>query len=197
MLSFSRGMRGSVGAASGRLPLTRGAGISPRADRTINQRRRQRAPRGLSLAFVGFVLSAPGCSRPKPLEKHGVPELMRMLSDPDPVVQAQGAFGLGKHGPEAAVAVPALIPLLSSGDMLVRQQVCGALGKIGAPAESAVPALLQVLDDPEWIIRQQALVAIGQIRPPLGEVEASLKKCERDPVPRVRKVAQETLASLR
>jgi hypothetical protein len=44
-----------------------------------------------------------GCGR-KPYEGRSVAELEAMLNDPNPTVQAQGAFGLSRHGAEAAPA---------------------------------------------------------------------------------------------
>jgi HEAT repeat protein len=72
-----------------------------------------------------------GCSRKQPYERRSVAELERMLDDPNPTVQSQGAFGLSLHGAEARPAIPALMRALKSPDTLVRQQAAVALGKIG------------------------------------------------------------------
>jgi HEAT repeat protein len=149
--------------------------------------------------IVGLLLLAPfalGCGQ-QSLEKRSVADLERMLDDPNPTVQAQAAFGLGQHGPEAATAVPALMKALSSQNALVRQNSCLALGDIGQPAAlQATRALVEVTSDPEWAVRRQAVVAIGKIHPPLAEVESAVRKCAGDQNPSVQKAALDTIAAL-
>ncbi len=159
----------------------------------------QKPPGLLDFQIWGMVLLAlilPGCGRKPPYEGRSVPELERMLADPDPKVQVQGAFGLSLKGAEAQTATPALIRALASPDALVRQQSCVALGNIGSPAEQAAPALITALTDPEWVVRRQAAVALGQIGP-LSAALPPLEKCQRDPNSQVRKAAEEALAILR
>jgi hypothetical protein len=144
----------------------------------------------LALALLG------GCGRGKPAyEGKSVAELERMLDDPSPTVQAQGAFGLARHGAEARPAAPALRRALKSPDALVRQQAAVALGQVGA--EEAVPALAEALRDPEWAVRRQAAVALGQVGPPARAAEAALRRCERDPNTVVRKAAREALGKIK
>jgi HEAT repeat protein len=147
------------------------------------------------IAMTGLLLLSIGCSRKPPYEGRSVAELERMLADPKPSVQAQGAFGLGLLGEKAKPAVPALVRALGSPDTLVRQQAALSLGQIG-DAE-AVPALATALRDKEWTIRRQAAVALGSIGPPAREAEAALRKCERDAHAPVRKAATEALARIR
>jgi HEAT repeat protein len=150
--------------------------------------------RALGLALAVALLA--GCGRGKPpYEGKSVAELERMLDDPSPTVQAQGAFGLGRHGAEARPAAPALVRALKSPDALVRQQAAVALGQVGA--EEAVPALAEALRDAEWSVRRQAAVALGQIGPPARSAEAGLRKCERDPNTVVRKAAREALGKIK
>ena len=120
-----------------------------------------------------------------------------MLDEPDPTVQAQGAFGLGQHGAEAASAVPALARTLKSPNVLVRQNCCLALGDIGPAALQAKRELLQALSDPEWAVRRQAAITIGKINPPLADVEPALQKTAGDENPSVQKAAREALDTLR
>ncbi len=84
-----------------------------------------------SLRLVLLVLLL-GCGRKPPYEGRSVAELERMLDDPSPTVQVQGAYGLGLHGAAARPAIPALIRALGSSNTLVRQQSAIALGQIGA-----------------------------------------------------------------
>src|SRR5262245_27096961 len=67
-------------------------------------------------------------------EGKSVGELRAMLADPDPEVQARGAFGLSRHGPDAREVVPDLIPKLKSPASLVRQNTALALAAIGPDA---------------------------------------------------------------
>jgi HEAT repeat protein len=143
-----------------------------------------------------ILVAAIGCGK-KPLEKKSDNALEGMLADPNPTVQAQGAYGLSQHGHSAKNAIPALIRSLNSPDTLVRQQACVALGNMGADAEQAVPALVSALNDTEWVIRRQAAVSLGQIGTPLLTVEAPLQRCENDSNSLVRKAAREALLQLR
>jgi HEAT repeat protein len=142
-----------------------------------------------------LALFAVGCSRKPPYEGRSVAELQRMLDDPSPAVQAQGALGLGLHGAEAQPAVPALARALRSSDTLVRQQAALALGQIGV-ADEAVPALVAALADPEWTVRRQAAVALGQIGPPARAAEADLRRRRGDPHKLVREAAEAALAKI-
>jgi HEAT repeat protein len=150
--------------------------------------------RPLAVALLLSLLVA-GCGKKPPYEGRSVAELERMLDDPDPQVQAQGAFGLGRHGAEAAPAVPALARSLRSPEVLVRQQAALALGEIGAAGE-AVPALAGALSDSEWSVRRQAAVALGQIGPAAVAAEPDLRRCRRDPHTLVRKAAEEAIARI-
>ena len=152
--------------------------------------------RTCALLCLFFVLFLPACSRKPPYEGRSVPELERMLADPNPAVQVQGAFGLSLKGAEAQPAIPALVRALASPHALVRQQSCVALGKIGPLAQEAAPALITALADPEWVVRRQAAVALGQIGP-LSAVKAPLEKCQGDINSQVRKAAMDALETLR
>jgi HEAT repeat protein len=139
-----------------------------------------------------------GCTSRPPYEGKSVADLERMLSDSDPKVQMQGAYGLGLLGEKAAPAVPALVKALKAENVLVRQQAAGALAQIGAQAGAAVPALVESLTDVEWTVRRQAAIALGRIGPPARvAAEAALERCEGDNNSLVRKAAQEALARVR
>src|SRR5437879_2642207 len=71
-----------------------------------------------------LLLTAFGCGKPAPpYEGKSVAQLQKLLDDPDPAVQVQGAFGLSQRGAEAKEAVPALTRALNSQETLVRQNV--------------------------------------------------------------------------
>jgi HEAT repeat protein len=135
-----------------------------------------------------------GCGR-KPYEGRSVAELEAMLNDPNPTVQAQGAFGLSRHGEAAAPALLALKRALSYQNALVRQQAARALGEIGA--KDAVPALIKVLRDEEWSVRRQAAVALGKIGPAAHSAEPELVRSQRDANSLVRKAATQALAQIK
>jgi hypothetical protein len=167
-------------------------------NRSIGMKNNRKKPAILRFRYWGLLpaLIFLGCKGKPPYEGRSVSELQRMLADPDPKVQAQGAFGLSLKGAEAEPATPALIKATASSDALVRQQACIALGKIGPVAKEATPALTTALADPEWVVRRQAAMALGQIGP-LAAVEAPLEKCRHDPNIQVRKSAADALALLR
>src|SRR5262245_19977436 len=127
--------------------------------------RRWRVPVGL-LVGLFLVTGCRGPSRPT-LRDEGksADELRAMLADGDPEVQARGALGLSRLGPEARDAVPELIPLLKGQTPLTRQNAALALAAIGAGASAAVPALTEALKDSEWAVRRQAAIALGALGP--------------------------------
>jgi HEAT repeat protein len=136
------------------------------------------------------VVVVSACRARAPYEGKSAAQLERMLRDPSPAVQAQGAYGLGRLGGEACPAVPSLIDALKN-DSLVRQQAARALGQIGPDARAAVPALSAALEDSEWTVRRQAALALGRIGPAARPALPKLQKLSRDPEPLVRKAAQE------
>jgi HEAT repeat protein len=144
----------------------------------------------LALVFVS------ACRTKPPYDGKEAVELENMLRDPNPAVQAQGAFGLSRLGPAARSAVPSLIEALSK-DRPVRQNAALALGQIGPDAREAVPALGEALSDSEWAVRRQAALALGQIGPEARKVIPGLQKVSRDPDPLVRQAAQKALKQIR
>ena len=114
-----------------------------------------------------------------------------MLSDQDPEVQARGALGLSRAGPEARAAVSELIPLLKSRSALARQNAALALAAVGPEAASAVPALTEALKDPEWAVRRQAAMALGAIGPAAKPAAPALQRLESDPQKPVRDAAKQ------
>jgi HEAT repeat protein len=147
----------------------------------------------LLVLLLPILISA--CRPKPPYEGKSAAELEQMLRNPNAVVQAQGAFGLSRLGPEARVAVPALIDALKK-DRLVRKNAALALGQIGPDARDAVPALSAALGDSEWAVRRQAALALGQIGPEARKALPALHKVSRDPDPLVRQAAQRALKQI-
>jgi hypothetical protein len=145
--------------------------------------------------LIALVLALNGCRSKAPYEGRSVADLERLLRDPDPAKQVQGAFGLSRLGAKAQPAVPALIEALKK-DALVRQNAALALGRIGPEAKEAVPALIDALRDSDWTVRRQAALALGQIGPEARQAVPALEKLARDPDKLVRKAAQEALTQL-
>src|SRR6266566_2123771 len=94
------------------------------------------------LVFLLPAIFISACRGRAPYEGKSVAELERMLRDPNPTVQAQGAYGLSRLGSEARSAVPSLIEALKKTGA-VRQNAALALGQMGADAREAVPALCE------------------------------------------------------
>jgi HEAT repeat protein len=137
-----------------------------------------------------------GCRPKPPYAGKSEAQLEKMLHDPKPQVQAQGAFGLSRLGPDAQAAVPALIERLK-GEAPVRQNAAVALGEIGPAAKDAVPALIETLRDPEWTVRRQAAVALGRIGPDAKAALPALERLRRDRDNLVRKAAEEAVGRIR
>lgn len=151
------------------------------------------------VAWLLLGMTVAGCGGPKPLPHEGksVGQLRRMLADPNPTVQAQGAVGLSLHGPAAKDAIPELVALLDSPRPLVRQQSALALGKIGPEAPDVVPALVRALDDREWTVRRQAVLALGEMGPAAREHVGRIEALRRDPDPVVQQAARNAVQKIR
>jgi HEAT repeat protein len=147
------------------------------------------------VALLPLVFALCGCRAKAPYDGKSVAELERLLRNPDPAKQVQGAFGLSRLGAKAQPAVPALIEALKK-DALVRQNAALALGRIGPEAKDAVPALIDALRDSDWTVRRQAALALEQIGPEARQAVPALEKLTHDPDKLVRKAAQEALTQL-
>jgi HEAT repeat protein len=144
--------------------------------------------------FSALLVSA--CRGRTPYEGKSVAALERMLRDPNPTVQAQGAYGLSRLGPDARSAVPSLIAALKKSSA-VRQNAALALAQMGHEARDAVPALGEALGDSEWAVRRQAALALGKIGPQAQSAVPALQRLSRDPDRLVRSAAQEALKEIR
>jgi HEAT repeat protein len=148
---------------------------------------------------LGVLLAAllVGCGGGRPsFEGKSVEELKAMLADADPKVQAQGAYGLGQKGREAAAAVPGLVKALASNDAQVRQYAARALGRIGPEARAAVPALAEALRAPPWMVQRQAAVALGEIGPDAKSALPALKKLRDDENRPLREAVREAIKKI-
>ena len=147
-----------------------------------------------AVQLIVVLFLATGCRGTRPTlrdEGKSGAELRTMLADADPEVQARGALGLSRLGPEARDAVPELIPLLKSSTPLTRQNAALALAAVGLDAGAAIPALTEALKDPEWAIRRQAAIALGAIGPSAKPALATLKRLESDAQKPVREAAKQ------
>jgi HEAT repeat protein len=76
-----------------------------------------------------------------------VPELAKLLRDPDPELRLSAVRAMERIGPEAALAVPDLVRLLTDEDPRIARGASRALGQIGPNAAAAVPALILQLQE--------------------------------------------------
>jgi len=159
--------------------------------------------RAICVLFFVLVVSGAACGRKPGYQGKSVAELERMVRDPDPAMQVQGAYGLGLQGAEARVAVDALIDALKSEHLPVRQHAAMALGQICAwrdspdpAARPVVAALTEALRDSEWTVRRHAAIALGQIGPDARAAMPQLQKLAQDPDHLVRNAAQDALKKI-
>jgi HEAT repeat protein len=97
--------------------------------------------------------------------------MIKLLDDPDPVVQLESIKGLENAGPVRIQAVPALVNLLNRsnqsdlnwGRARVQEAAILLLGKIGPDAKDAIPTLNRLLRDRNPRLRQRSAVALWRI----------------------------------
>ena len=93
------------------------------------------------------------------------PDLVVLLSDPEPQLRRRAALALGRVCLSEGVAP--LVSSLADPEFEVRQMSAFALGLLGD--ETATPALLGALDDPEPLVQGRAAEALGRV----GAVDAA------------------------
>jgi len=101
-------------------------------------------------------------------------ELVRGLSDADPVVARTAARLLTGQGKGILKALPGA---LRHRDMLVRRIIVSGLGSAGPPA---VDALARALDDGSPLVRQAAVLSLSSVRPRSKRTSALIKRAARD-----------------
>lgn len=103
-----------------------------------------------------------------------IEQYRRELRNPDAQRRRDGANGLGKLGPAAAIAVPELMETVKDKDSAVQLAAIDALVLMGAQAKRAVSALLQALLDPNEQIQMAALEALPKVGQPSKDDLAAL-----------------------
>jgi bilin biosynthesis protein len=83
--------------------------------------------------------------------------LIAALKDPEAIIRAEAASGLGQVN--IIAALPDLVLACSDVDVNVRKAAVSAIGKVGDT--SSLPTLQAALDDPEAVVKVLAKVAIG------------------------------------
>ena len=118
-----------------------------------------------------------------------VTELIKLLSDEEPIVRMAVAQALGKIGNPQAVSP--LIIALGDTDWRVRESAQLALAKIGEPALSE---LIKALSENNPDVREGASYALGFIESP--QAIQSLITLLGDPILTVRETAEEALVNI-
>lgn len=75
-----------------------------------------------------------------------VPDLLKLTSDPDPMVRGPAIWALGRIKENARLVIPTLIGSLHDQDLTVRVAGAEALGAWGPEANASIPELLRILD---------------------------------------------------
>jgi bilin biosynthesis protein len=83
--------------------------------------------------------------------------LIAALKDPEAIIRAEAASGLGQVN--IVAALPDLVLACSDVDVNVRKAAVSAIGKVGDA--SSMPTLQAALNDPEAVVKVLAKVAIG------------------------------------
>jgi HEAT repeat protein len=127
--------------------------------------------------------AAAALGRIGPAAKDAVPELVKLLNDPDTGVRWAAVIALGSVEPGAKDAAPELVRLLKDPDGYVRRAAASALQGIGPAAKDAVPELVKLLRDPDGGVRGPAVEVLGSIGPAAKDAVPELVKLLRAPPP--------------
>jgi len=95
--------------------------------------------------------------RPLPPPPASVPDLTKLVADPEPRVRRRAAIALGRVGSKDGI--PALTALLGDADAEIRQAAAFALGLVGD--RSAAAALVPLLQDAAPLVRGRAAEGLG------------------------------------
>jgi len=117
-----------------------------------------------------------------------LPDVVRLLGDPEPVVRAGAADALAACLPAGRDRPPELKPMLSDPDPRVRARAAGALLRLSDDGDGRMALGEMVASpDPEW--RAAAIETLGQLGQGLDTVTTGLA----DPVASVRRTAATAL----
>lgn len=124
--------------------------------------------------------------------QRAVPQLARLLQDPDVNVRWAVDRALLEYGPQAWLAIPALIETLAHPP--TKEWATAVLANIG---EAAVPALVVALRDPDMDVRHAAAFTLGAMgQAATMATKPLLHRAKRDKNRRVRRTAVWALASI-
>ena len=140
-----------------------------------------------------------------PAAKAGVPDLMILLEDPDPLVCGLAAYALGGIGSASYPAIPILTELLSHPDQAIRTNSAYALAGIGPLAIVAASNLIQNLQDSDTEVRLSTIHALGQIGadtavenliPLMSSQDEWIRLCVANALGQIGEAAQESVPML-
>jgi HEAT repeat protein len=126
-----------------------------------------------------------------------IPDLARLLCDPNQGVRMAVATAMRRFGPRAAPAVPALREVVgSSFDVEYRVAVMKALQRVGIAAVPALPALVPALKDPDPRVREEAARVLGRFGRHARFALPALRGALDDPDNMVRKAVSEAILNI-
>ena len=126
-----------------------------------------------------------------------VPNLIRMLDDPDLDLRLIAAQSLERYGPAAKTAVPALAKSTAKGDPEIRRAAIRALIGVGTDAAPAIPDIGGALSNSDVRVRRAAAEALARFGPLAKPAEAALRKSLDDSDAEVRRYAADSLLQLK
>jgi HEAT repeat protein len=133
-----------------------------------------------------------------------VPELIKLIQDPDLLTSAEAIYAISQIGGQEAIkSVPSIIAALKIKDGTnkaltahERETAATALGTIGYAARDAIPDLMIALEDKDEFVRANAATTIGNIDPTDMRAVPVLIKAMKDENGRVRVAAAQTLVKV-
>ena len=135
-----------------------------------------------------------------PKARPAIVSAVKSLHHPDPQVRAAGAYFLGKMGRSSLPAVSQLRRMLNSRVSYEQTIAAWALVQIDPRPKFvrvAVPKLIATLDHNDPDARLEAARTLGRIGKGRPHVVNALRKCAKDPDPKVRKAVQAALLKLK
>jgi HEAT repeat protein len=97
--------------------------------------------------------------------KAAVPELAKIVADPDPEMRMQTLIALGEIGPDSKTVLPAIVKALGDKESSVRYGATFALGKIAVSNADGIAQLKKQLDSADPFLKMISAWSLARMSP--------------------------------